>query len=218
MNGNVINFFVHPERDMSSYCDNETSRAYLKILKRIATLSDYSVLVSSGRNDPIFRELIPQDYHLEDVSYMASKRGRRITEGEMERVMHGEVAPSDWNKLLGILSKVENPEIRIHGAYFGECTQELGVQLLAHINRGFHLHNWFGFPMGDFIVKKDKELIRELEVEGAMTESSIRYGTVLSHPKKRIKVINPSIIPSFIGGCPKGNIAYQMIDSKTQRF
>ena len=127
----------------------------------------------------------------------------------------GEICCNEWKKFVSLLNEINGQEFRIHGSYYGECTEGFAVQLYAHIYLKEHWHDYNGLDTEwESIERKERKKRKKLEKSGAYKDSNIRFGIVHS-PRIPKKVIPPAKFLRLFRRYPHGNITYQMTDKKT---
>ncbi|NTV24067.1 MAG: hypothetical protein HGA85_06900 [Nanoarchaeota archaeon] len=122
----------------------------------------------------------------------------------------GEVSPSGWEQFTALADRGDS--YRVHGSFFGQCTEGFAVQLFAYIKRREHWHNWRAAVDKEGAACQDK-LRGQHEYAGDFKNSNIRFGVVLA-PTEPIKIARPSLI-STLCKKPHGNITYQLMDDRT---
>lgn len=201
-----IDFFVHPGWEFRYHKKNSGERygEYLENLSDILARSELPVLI--GEED-FFRDKFPQGNILGDASYW-------ICEMPVDK---GEIGPKSWDNFIKLISGKENSQIRIHGAYFGECTEGFAVQLFAHLYRGEHWNNWqCWLPEIEAQQNLEINLRKKHESDGDFKKTNIRYGHVL-HSKTKVKIIHPNkYFP--LGKRRNGNIDFQLLDENSEIY
>ena len=200
-----VDFFVHPEHPaLTGYPITEEYNKYLEELIKIQEQSSRPILIE-GLEKGNFSKRFTTQHTLQSNSFY-------IIDYPCD---YGEIIPQDWEKLEGLVSKED--EIRVHGAFLGECTEGFAVQLFAYLNKGLHWHNWRGTPKyNKEEYEEERRLIKKYEKNGDFRNSQIRFGTVMAPNRKKRRIIKPSRISFF--GLKYGNITYQLIDSLTKIY
>lgn len=205
----AIDFFVHPEHPNTRY-DNRISQSvydeYLEELIEIAQSSSFPVLIKGRRNE-LFATLISKEHRFKSES-------REINNPLVYSVQDsGIVAYEEWDRFTKLLAQAykqaDNPNIRIHGAYFGQCTKDFAIQLFLYLKTGKYFNPWHD---------KDKDAAEPYILNGDFTKSNIRYGVVIDPPDKPAIIVPPSRNPIVRLISPlrrHGNINYQLKDSET---
>lgn len=198
-----IDFFVHPEHAIKTGFSNKTLyNRYLAELYEIYKNSDLPILIA-GNEKGEFDELFSLEERLQSSSHF-------IMDFPIDR---GEIRPSEWERYTEIV--VQGTEFRVHGSYFGECTEGFATQLFGYSFCNEHWYNWMGHIPKEFIDIQKKKL-KFHEKKGNYSYSNIRYGTVLTPPKPP-KIIKRSFLSKMFGK-PHGNITFQLMDSQTKLY
>lgn len=88
----------------------------------VAQTSMFPVLIR-GRRDQHFVELVPREHHfMSHSSFINAPPIYKIQDT-------GLVVPDQWGRFAQMLAKAydQTGDIRIHGAYFGQCTKNFAV-------------------------------------------------------------------------------------------
>jgi len=213
----TIDFFVHPdilhEQSNGAY-HSESYQRYLDQLVERWESSDCPVLLKGIEGHERFLKKV-------------SKKGERFQSCsfalyDMPPFEYGEVHPKDWEKFTALIDKTPAEEIRVHGSFYGQCTEGFAVQLLAYRHLGEHWHNWLDLSddIGNGRIKKkikeQKTKRKELEKQGIYVKSNVRFGIMYMPPADKIKVVPPTGFLKFWVNLPYGNITYQLTDEKTK--
>lgn len=191
----IVDFFVHPEHPIKTgYRNTQNYQRYIEHLAHLLKESQFPVLIKGlepGEFDNSF-----------SLNRVLSSASHYIVDFPVDR---GEVAQRDWDKFTGLVNL--GKEFRVHGSYFGQCTQGFAVQLFGYLHRKEH---WNG-TADEKERKLQKKLEKMHEWKGDFRSSGIRYGTVIAPESMKIKIRSPSWL--FLS--PHGNVAHQLIDEKT---
>ena len=191
----AIDFFVHPEFKKEHYLDNESYKDYEKGLISILEASELPILITNGQ-DEFFAKKLTKENILDSVK------------PSFHDSVVGEVSRYSWEILDKLVKSKKSSEMRVHGAYFGECTEGFALQLFVYLTTGKY---WDGISNRIF----NDKILKYHQFHGDFLKSNIKYGTVLKNGKN-ISIIRPTISPFRIRD--SGNLTYQLLDHKTKIY
>jgi hypothetical protein len=183
-----IDFFVHPgfvfltnaEQDKEKFLNSIVSLIYESSLSVLVhpliryNNSDYAKVLQA-MNDK-FQEIAPDATHLYSNSLEQENYAKLIP--------YGHVHHSSWNKLKFVCEDISiNDDIRIHGCWYGQCTQNLAIQLYGLLKGDKHIFDWKEQPTQRDILF-EKVLIYWLEKKEELKKTHIRYGITFTPDSK----------------------------------
>ena len=130
-------------------------------------------------------------------------------ENQFDSNKYGEISsPDEWKKFVELLNGRESDEIRINGAYFGQCVRNFALQLFTYLKTGENM-----FTENDSNGLPRIRIQSECQYFGDISRSNIKYGAVLHHYKheKILREIGSKKIPF-------GNVNRQLTDSETHIY
>ena len=184
----AIDFFVHPELKKEHYLDNESYKGYENSLISILEASELPILITNGK-DELFAKKLTKENILDSIK------------PSFHDSVVGEVSRYSWEILDKLVKSKKSSEMRVHGAYFGECTEGFALQLFVYLTTGKY---WNGSQNRIF----NENLLKYHEANGNFLRSNIKYGTVLKNGKI-IDIIKPTIAPFRVRD--SGNLTHQLI-------
>jgi len=191
----AIDFFVHPELKKEHYLDNESYKGYENSLISILEASELPILITNGK-DELFAKKLTKENILDSIK------------PSFHDSVVGEVSRYSWEILDKLVKSKKSSEMRVHGAYFGECTEGFALQLFVYLTTGKY---WDGISNRIF----NDKILKYHQFHGDFLKSNIKYGTVLKNGKN-ISIIRPTISPFRIRD--SGNLTYQLLDHKTKIY
>jgi len=183
----AIDFFVHPEFKKELFLNNENYKAYERGLISILEASELPILITNGQDNQYLKKF-PE----KNILYSMRKSHESLS---------GELDKNAWESLSNITKGKEKQEIKVHGAFFGECTEGFALQLFVYLTTGKY---WDGSQNRIF----NENLLKYHEANGDFLRSNIKYGTVLKNGKI-IEIIKPTIAPFRVRD--SGNLTHQLI-------
>lgn len=195
----TLDFFIHPEYPEEEYGSvNNNYGRYIHALEQVASSSDAPFLVSVyPHSDARIRPTIPRENFA--ISW-------QIGFYDLQLCTTGYIEPNSWDAFTSFLSKKPSDEIRIHGAYAGQCVTGFAVQLFAYLHRREH---WRSDLFDEESNERENKLERIHVRNGDFRRSRIRFGVVALSEARKI------IAPPRILFRRAGNINYQLTDEKT---
>ncbi len=194
-----IDMFVHPDfpfEQTNGDCNTKTYKKYFDALVDRWKRSKLPILVKGIQGHKRFIDAVGK------VKHSFNSDSYRFHDCPPIEV--GEIRPNDdWNRFEELLESVNYAGFLIHGAYQGECTEGLAVQLFAYKVLGEH---WLG-------TRGKEKQVKKFERNGSFAKCGIKYGVVHrapAHSKARV------IAPSFWRLLPHGNIMYQLQGNATE--
>lgn len=191
----TIDFFVHPQYPEKNGIHRLPSivagyEKYFQHLLYNLETSEIPILIK-GREDSFFELEIARENQFDSNEY-------------------GEISSSDeWKRFVEILKGHESDEMRINGAYLGQCTRNFALQLFTYLKTGDNLFTGDGFDGLSRI-----KIQSEFQHFGDLRRSNVKYGAVFHHYKheqirKKLKSFKE---------LPFGSINRQLIEPETKFY
>lgn len=205
-----IDFIVHPMFFIYSPIKSEKEK-YWDSLREVVNKSKRSVIL----NTPI-PNLVNADYR--ELKRIGEYTQRLAEEKNIEVLYtnsievpfatnsYGHVLAEEFVKLKNIFTNYDrNSEIRIHGAFHDQCTQNLAVQIYHMMKKGENFFEFFDLMKNDTMILKQAKshILKEkmyynfLEIGNCLSKSKIRYGVTFSGDTLGKKRYKPFISRNF---------------------
>lgn len=191
----TIDFFVHPqypEKNGIHRCPNIVKfygKYFQHLLYNLET-SNLPILIK-GKGDAFFETELP-------------------TENQFNSNNYGEITSfEEWQRFIELIKGHESEEMRINGAYFGQCVRNFALQLFTYLKTGENM-----FTENDSNGVSRIRTQSEFQHFGDFLKSNVKYGAVLHH-YRHVKILKE--LPSF-KNLPFGNVNHQFMDSQTRVY
>ena len=197
-----LDIFIHPTcLDRLEHQDNGIDQFTHRLWEKFTTSQARILLIGAGEGSyerEIGKEFCIQTY----------RRPISIT----SYGLLGYAIDAELDKFLEILNSFRGYSIRIHGSFFGLCTQDCFQQVYFYLHENVIWSLNKKFFKGRDLSKRQFIKLGEYERKGTFLNSDIRYGITLCAQNKNERFIEPN------EQYPYGSINYQLTDRDSETF
>ena len=200
--GEQLDIFVHPSCVESASSHNEIFEQYSLRLWELFRQSSHKILLK-GSHEGRYEDEISKEFRIQTYR----RRLSATTSGLL-----GYSIDKELEHFFKILDAYSGYKIRIHGSFFGLCTQDCAQQVYFYVYEQVTWSLKTSFFNGRDLSRAQFDTLRRYEQLGTFLRSDIRYGLTLNSLVKGPGSIAPDEHYPF--GC----INFQFTDRMTEIF